>query len=371
MIMIVIFGHAVLPYVTIPRPFKDPQTHVGFDVVAVFLYSFAMPVFFVTAGFAAAALYQRRGVRGLAKNRFLTIFLPLLIAYLLLSPLTRGAYAFAREIAVNGSIQAGLELIMTGDWIRWSKAYHLWFLISLLLYTALAVCLRWGVLQIFGRWAGHLRSATRYLFASRWRSILLTLIVSGTMIPAYVVYDGDATTLPMQGALLTFFVVGWLLYLHRDLLPTFRYAAWRPIAAAVAVLPLAAWSTRERLFATGDPDLLVGITAGLTNSLLPALMTFGLLGIFQRRYADGPSPSGQYFSDASYWIYLIHLPLLVAVAGVLTVTPYPAVIKYLLTLAVVVPIVLGSYHFGVRSTAVGRFLKGRKPREAIQQPAGS
>ncbi len=371
MIMIVMFGHALLPYLTIPRPFKDPQTHVVFDVIAVFLYSFAMPVFFVTAGFSAAALHKRRGVRGLISNRFKTIFLPLLAAYLLLSPLTRGAYAFAREVAVNGSLQPGVDLLLQGEWVRWSKAYHLWFLISLLLYTALAVCLRWGVLQIVGQRASHILSATRLLFTSRWRSLLLALVVSLTMVPAYVIYDGDATTLPMQGALLSFFVLGWLLYLHRDLLPTFRRSAWRPIAAAIAVLPLAAWSTRERLFNPDDADLLVGITAGITNSLLPALMTFGLLGVFQRRFDQRPSAFGLYISDASYWIYLIHLPLLVAMAGVLAVTPYPAFVKYLLTLAVVVPVVLSSYHFGVRSTALGRFLKGRKPAPAAQQVPGS
>ena len=91
MILIVMFGHAMLPYLTVPRRFKDPETHVAFDVVVVFLYSFAMPVFFVTAGFSAALLLHRKGIRGLIRSRLRTILLPLLVAYALLSPLTRGA----------------------------------------------------------------------------------------------------------------------------------------------------------------------------------------------------------------------------------------------------------------------------------------
>ena len=34
MISIVMFGHALLPYLTVPRSFKDPQTHIAFDVAA-------------------------------------------------------------------------------------------------------------------------------------------------------------------------------------------------------------------------------------------------------------------------------------------------------------------------------------------------
>ena len=374
MISVVMFGHALLPYVTVPRRFKDPETHLGFDVTAIFLYSFAMPVFFLTAGFTAALLHRRNGVRSLARSRFQTIFLPLVVAYLLLSPLTRGAYAFANEVSVSGSLQTGVDLLLRADWIRWSKAYHLWFLISLLLYTALAVCLEWVLRRFLRGRVSHIRATTRQLLTSRWRSTLLSLIVACTMIPAYVLHDGDATTLPMQATLFGFFVFGWLLYLHRDLLPTIRQGAWRPIVVALAVLPAAVWSTRERLFSPDDLQPLAGVVAGMSNSILAAFMTFGLLGIFQTRFDQRPSPIGQYISDASYWIYLIHLPLLVAVAGALSATALSAATKYLLTLALVVPIVFSSYHFCVRSTRFGRFLKGRKSRSStrrVDQKMGS
>ena len=108
-----------------------------------------------------------------------------------------------------------------------------------------------------------------------------------------------------------------------------------------------------------DSQLVIGLVAGISNSMLAAFMTFGLLGINQDRF-NNPSALGRYFSDASYCIYLIHYPLLNAVAGALTVTSFPAVIKYLLTLAVVVPLVLASYHYGVRSTRFGLLLQSGK-----------
>ncbi len=357
MILIVMFGHALLPYVTIPRSFKDPQTHIGFDVASIFLYGFAMPAFFVTAGFSTALIHQRKGLRGLARNRFQRIFLPLIVAYLVISPLTRGAYRFAKHVVLSGTLQGGADELMLGEWIRWGKPYHLWFLVSLLLFSALALCLRWGVLQAPG--TERIRAASRILFTSRWRSILLTVIVALTMTPAYIIYGSDAGTLPMQFALLSFFIFGWLLYLHRDLLSTYQHQPWRPVMVALAVLPLAVWSTRVRLMTADDPQLMIGLVAGISNSALAAFMTFGLLGIYRDRFAQ-PSRFGRYVSDASYWIYLIHFPLLIAVAGALAVTPLPAMVKYLLTLAVVVPIVVLTYHYGVRSTRFGRSITSGK-----------
>ena len=43
------------------------------------VHGFRMPVFFLLSGFFCALLWQRRGLRGLLKNRILRIALPLII----------------------------------------------------------------------------------------------------------------------------------------------------------------------------------------------------------------------------------------------------------------------------------------------------
>ncbi len=91
--------------------------------------------------------------------------------------------------------------------------------------------------------------------------------------------------------------------------------------------------------------------------------TFGLIGLAMR-FLSGQNAAIRYVADSSYWVYLIHLLLLVAVAGALSATAFSAATKYLLTLALVVPIVFSSYHFCVRSTRFGRFLKGSKGRSS-------
>ena len=347
MISIVMFGHAILPYMTIPRTFKDPQTHVGFDVAAVFLYGFAMPAFFVTAGFSTALIFYRKGARGLLRNRLLRILVPLIVAYIVLTPLTRAAYIFAANAATSGSIQTGLEAVTAGDWLRWGKVYHLWFLVSLLIYTAMACGLRAGVLRLAGNAARSGLSALGRLLESRWRGVYLTLAIALMMVPAYVLFGSDATTLPMQLALFGFFLFGWMLYLQRDCLSVLRNYRWESVIVALLALPAAAWSTRTRLLDHGDVQPIVGIVAGLSNSVLAAFMAFGLLSIYQSRF-NTYSGFGRYVSDASYWIFLVHFPLVIAVGGAWSVTGYSALVKYLLTVSVMVPVVIGSYHVVLR-----------------------
>ncbi|MDJ0760805.1 MAG: acyltransferase family protein [Woeseiaceae bacterium] len=362
MICVVMFGHALLPYVTVPRRFKDPATHASFDVVALFLYTFAMPLFFVTAGYAVAALFTRRGARGVFQNRLRTIFFPLLIAYFLLTPLTRASYQFAATVSTSGSLQMGIDVLLAGDWIRWSKAYHLWFLVSLLLYTAMAIGLRYGAISIAAGLSQRIAESSRALFQPITGPILLILIAAATLVPAYSLYDGDATTLPMQLHLFSFFIVGWFLHTHRDRLDDMAARPGAYVLIALLSLPVAAWSMRLRWFAPEQTDWFTGAIAGVSSAGVVVGMSFGLLGYFHRRFSEQPSPVGQYLSEASYWIFLIHLPLLIFVGGALSATALPATMKYLLTVAIVVPAVMATYHFGVRNSVLGRLLKGR-PKE--------
>ena len=367
MISIVMFGHAMLPYVTFPRSFKDSHTHVAFDFIGIFLYSFAMPVFFVTAGFSTALILERKGARGLAHNRLHRIFVPLIVAYFLLTPLTRIAYKFAKGAASTGSLQAGIDAVQLADWVHWGKAYHLWFLVSLLLYSGIAMLLRQGMLHFARGGADGLLLAGRRLLASRWRAVYLALAAAAAMTPAYVMHGSDATTLPMQLALLGFFLLGWLLYRNADLLPALRQGTWQSFAISAAALPLAVWSTREGLMQPDDLTATVGLVAGLSNGVLAAGMTFGLLGVYQSQF-NSPSAIGRYVSDASYWVFLIHFPLVIAVGGLVAVTDYPPFVKYLLTLLIAVPIVVASYHYGVRSTRFGRTLQAKRKAPSGREP---
>jgi hypothetical protein len=85
----------------------------------------------------------------------------------------------------------------------------------------------------------------------------------------------------------------------------------------------------------------------------------GFLGLFVR-FRRHPSPVWRYVADASYWIYLDHLPLVVWLQVWMARWPWPWTAKYPLILAICFPLLFLSYHFLVRGTFIGARLNGRR-----------
>ena len=101
----------------------------------------------------------------------------------------------------------------------------------------------------------------------------------------------------------------------------------------------------------------------------PWLITFGLMGLF-RRVCPAESPTMQYVSDSAYWLYLAHLPLIIAAQLTVRDWPIPAFAKFLLIVTVVTSFLLWTYQIMVRYTWLGRFLNGPRIRpERIFAPA--
>src|SRR4029078_12734458 len=89
------------------------------------------------------------------------------------------------------------------------------------------------------------------------------------------------------------------------------------------------------------------------------------------RFLSNYSPVRRYIADASYWIYLVLLPVVAALAVWVGHWPLHWGIKYPFILVVGFAVLFLSYHFLVRPTVIGKLLKVRKyPRKApVTQPA--
>jgi peptidoglycan/LPS O-acetylase OafA/YrhL len=126
-------------------------------------------------------------------------------------------------------------------------------------------------------------------------------------------------------------------------------------------------------FATG--------TFGLRDKLLPVsshrpasivlqalyawTMSFAWMGLF-RSLLNREIQFVRYMSEASYWFYLVHLPLVIIVQTVISKWPLPALLKFLMACTFVTLILLLSYNTFVRYSLIGSFLNGRRGRHAQQ-----
>ena len=95
----------------------------------------------------------------------------------------------------------------------------------------------------------------------------------------------------------------------------------------------------------------------------PWFITFGLMGLF-RRYCPAENATMRYLSDSAYWLYLAHLPLILAAQLVVRDWPIPALAKFLLIVTVVTSFLLWTYQTLVRHSWLGRFLNGPRARPA-------
>ena len=94
------------------------------------------------------------------------------------------------------------------------------------------------------------------------------------------------------------------------------------------------------------------------NFLVPTAIIF-TLALFLR-FCSEPSKRLRYISDSSYWIYIIHLPLVFFIPAFLHQSEIHVFLKFIISSIVVTVISFFSYHYLVRKTFIGEFLNGKK-----------
>lgn len=335
-------------------PVHDPQTDPSFDGVVVLIHAFRMPIFFLIAGFFGAFLYMQRGPAEFVSNRRKRIWKPLYIFWtLLIVPTCWGVWVAMRKLGV---IELDLPLAHLTIYIAVTATWlHLWFLYHLLwLYGA-----AWWLHRTSFEAPDRL---FRRLLTGRFKALWLGLATAVLLLPMRSgAIDTSSGLIPNPVVLAThglYFGAGWLLYRSRDLLLSLRDGAWAHLALAAALFPLNLHCLRELAAASG-PQWRTHALAAVSSGLLIGLLVFAIMGLFLR-YAASYNRVVRYLTDASYWMYLIHLPLLIGVTVWMIDRPWPAFGKFLFAQATVIPLLIVSYHYLVRATAIGALLNGRR-----------
>lgn len=96
----------------------------------------------------------------------------------------------------------------------------------------------------------------------------------------------------------------------------------------------------------------------LWNFLVPVQVML-VLALFVN-LLNGESKRLRYISDASYWVYIIHLPLTHFIPGLFHQSSMNVFIKFTIASVIVTGICFGTYHYLVRSTFIGEILNGRR-----------
>lgn len=333
----------------------------------------AMPLMFVIAGVGAATSLRRRGAGGFAVERVRRLGVPLVFSAFALLPLpqwlrhrqdgsTESYLAYCRRFLDVHLSVSNLPFLVRGDEF---ESGHLWFVVLLLAFSlavALLVALvTWRALGRSSAWSESTAAAVEA------RPVLLLV----PALPLAAVCAVWGLEVEYGGwhrlAYLIFFAGGVVIATD----PRFR-TAMRRIAAPAAwlCLPLFLAST-PGFFGTDEPFTAMeplAIWARVCYGVTGWCAVVAILGLLDRpRPADRPAVSSRrsrltaYLGDAVLPLYVLHQPIVVAVAYVVVAWELPAVAKFVVIVAVSLALTIAIYDLLVRRTPVTRFLFGMRP----------
>ena len=107
-----------------------------------------------------------------------------------------------------------------------------------------------------------------------------------------------------------------------------------------------------------DAEFIQGIQY-LTRIICTVLFSYSLIGLAEDKLGSY-NPTLRLISDGSYWIYLIHLPIVTFMTFMMFAWPIPVEIKFLLAIIGTSAICLITYVYLVRSTLIGVLLNGKR-----------
>lgn len=372
MMMLGIVLHASEMYLAAPPPTfplpTDRNNSLLFDLLFHFIHSFRMPVFFVLAGFFSALLVEKRGLWGTYRNRAARVLAPLAAGIVTILPLTivlavdfflaakYGVYDWLPDPQLVARLRS--ELAAAGHPDQGPAALHLWFLLYLLYFYLLLPACGW----LAQRARRHERAVGAALGAPAlvlalgiYTALTLWPYRGGLVLEGFLYFKPHLPSLAYYGS---FFVLGYLL---RDFPSLFRTAARHAggYALLAAVLfPLALYASHLD-FAAGGKNAGLHLAAVSANGLCTWALVYVFIGSTQR-YFDRENPWVLYASQSSYWVFLVHMPLVCLAAWWLVPYDLPALLKFSLVVAFTATLCFASYHYLVQRSWMSVFLNGRR-----------
>jgi glucans biosynthesis protein C len=368
--------HACLSFVPgIPPelwPISDVQKSPALAVTMFVIHTFRMAVFFLIAGLLSRALFQRLGQRGFCRNRAQRILVPLALGWVVCFALIIGVVFWVLAKSNHGVMPQTLPKAMMD---AGPNFMHLWFLYLLLwLYAIVLIARRvllalddkGAVTALADRW---LRTAITLPFGSL--TIAMPVATALFLVPHWVGAMGVPTPaytlIPPAIPLFIYayiYAIGWLLHRQRVLLDALAQQRLLNFAMGLVGTLVCLVILGAQAPATIIQNYKLLYAAAYAIALVCWTLAFVGVGI---KYLNQKSAMIRYIADASYWMYIMHLPLVMALQTSLMLVDLHWAIKFLAINVVSCAILLSTYHYGVRSSWIGRMLNGKKHARRVLQ----
>jgi glucans biosynthesis protein C len=349
--------HSLIVYKATPAPNWPHDAGAGYvflDWLYDFIHIFRMPLFYLVAGFFSRMVIAKKGLSYFINQRFQRIFIPFIVSVIVLLPLSLlpfHVYRFFYEEQLSWSVAWQKS---SAQMLRWNGFAHLWFLYYLLFFYVTAIGIQLAISK-----AGVKSSEGVIRFIGSFTIIKagIPVVILWALLQVFHIYTPPVYTgiKPNLVYILyygLFFYWGWLMQINANsIFSMSRYAWVFMLTGIVLSITRFIW-----------PNLLNGEVIYLVVAIETISLVAGFIGLFIR-YFNTNSSRWRYFSDSSYWVYLIHLMLVSSMQVLLLHSVVPALLRMVFVMIVTFIIALASYHYFVRYSVIGRYLHGKRERE--------
>jgi glucans biosynthesis protein C len=309
------------------RGASDLATAITFGVYQSFLQAFFMALLFLIAGYFAASALGRKGLRQFSLDRLVRLGLPTLLYMLVIGPLTQ--YFLSRTWGTGGFGHQWLVHLGNGEWL--SETGPMWFCAALLLFSLSYALLR-QVLPVPER-AAVSRPSDSAIVGFIAIMALTTFVVRIAVPESVAILNMHPGDFPQY---ILMFAAGIAASRGRwfERLPQSAAIRWAAISLVLAI-PLFVVLIFAGGALQGDTSRYGGgfnqISAGksLWEALVCVGMSFGLLALYRRCF-DRQGWWAKLLSDNAFAVYLIHPPVIIALALLLHALPAAALFKAVL-----------------------------------------
>lgn len=368
-LLVGILFHAAMAYSPMAAdlwPAANQETSMSIAFLALFTHMFRMPLFILISGFFAHMLLEKRGVNGFVKNRTMRIFMPLIVFLPLTSISLVVGMLWALEAVQHPS--PFLELVAPAitdpahnEPPTPPTTGHLWFLYNLLMFCGV-MALLWRLKLAKLRWLNVCATPKFIIF---FLPLLLIPALASVSIP-YPAPDSFYPQLWSFGFFGVFFMLGFALYNKPYLIDELR--PYAPYLCLISVILYSYYFLQikdtnmslaaiyEHQFSWSDVPL------AAMEAIISVYMTVWCL-VFGKQYLDRKNSVLRVISRSSYWVYIVHLPILLVIQYWLMNIELGVSVEYFLSSFGTFCIGLGSYYLLVKSTPIGWLLNGKpKPK---------
>lgn len=361
--MLGVYLHGALAYAKPSQLFwlaTDRSGSVVIDASFLWIHLFRMSLFFLLSGYSSKLMVKRKGLKHFLKNRGIRIALPFVLFYpVMLLAMTIVivfglSYVKEPEGLMKLIADAGRNPESRSS-TPWSTM-HLWFLYYLLMFSLIAAAAsRWTFLTF------------DWLFRRQWLLVLSPLLLVPAIMEAGVPLAAPESFVPTWWAFLlygAFYWLGWQLFGREEILRRLQPWCWPLVFLSFALFIPYYWRLPvfdiQRLQQATRPFVeSTDLVESALTAYLAAILTIASL-LLGQRYLSRSRGWLKFCADASYWVYLIHLPVVIFLQTLLIPVEISAWVKLFAVTFIAWLFCMATYVVFVRYTPVGWMLNGKR-----------